>query len=155
MDDLGQKQLNNVGQQLKDPIDYVSQEIISDLISKAYPIGSIYINVNGIVPNISLGFGVWSAFGSGKVLVGIDTTDADFDTAEKTGGEKTHTLTTTEMPSHSHTVNVGNTGIGALSLTVSGQNSNFQAGAVGSTGGDVAHNNVQPYIVVYMWKRTA
>lgn len=132
---------------------YTLVSTVGDAIRTIYPVGSIYISTLSTNPVTLLGFGTWAAFGAGKVLVGIDGTDADFDTAEETGGEKTHVLTSTEMPAHTHTVGYGYTG-GAVP---NGGNEGSTAAAItsSSTGGDGAHNNVQPYIVVYMWKRTA
>ena len=73
--------------------------------SLMYPVGSIYTNASDSTnPATLLGFGTWTAFGAGKVPVGFNSADSDFNTAEKTGGEKTHKLTTTEMPSHGHGV---------------------------------------------------
>ena len=119
------------------------------------PVGSIYISTVPTNPGTLFGFGTWVSFGSGKVLVGFDPSDADFNTVEGTGGEKNHTLSITEMPSHNHPIsNVGFTstpGPGAgQRLTDSG------AGLVtDSTGGGVSHNNLQPYIVLYFFKRIA
>jgi microcystin-dependent protein len=106
--------------------------------------------------------GTWSAFGSGRVLVGVDTGDSDFDTVEETGGSKTHTLTTSEMPAHKHDwalseydgpYDYGTGGeAGNVAETTDGRNRNMNTETVG---GGSAHNNVQPYITVYMWKRTA
>ena len=126
-----------------------------------YPIGSIYISTNSANPSTYLG-GTWEAFATGRTLVGIDANDTSFDTVEEVGGEKTHTLTTTEMPSHNHTqpyrIFVGGaketnglTTGSAFSDTGVGRVSS----AINSAGGSQAHNNLQPYIVVYMWKRTA
>lgn len=67
-----------------------------------YPVGAIYISTVGTNPATFLGFGTWAAFGAGRVMVGYNASDPDFDTAEETGGSKTHTLTTAEMPSHTH-----------------------------------------------------
>ena len=65
----------------------------NEIIKKAYPVGSIYINANnGTNPSSLLGFGSWSRFGEGRVLVSQDSTDADFDAIGETGGEKTHQL---------------------------------------------------------------
>lgn len=64
-----------------------------------YPVGSIYMSVVNTNPSVLFG-GTWVEFGSGRVVVGVDTGDADFNTVEKTGGAKTHTHTT---PVHSHT----------------------------------------------------
>ena len=72
-------------------------------MSDVYPVGSIYINAtNANNPSSLLGFGTWVAFGAGRVPVGIDATQSEFDTAEEVGGAKTHTLTTSELPSHTH-----------------------------------------------------
>lgn len=69
-----------------------------------YPVGSIYTSINSTDPSTLFG-GTWERFGKGKVLVGVDEDDSDFSEANKTGGEKTHTLTVDEMPSHTHTQN--------------------------------------------------
>lgn len=72
------------------------------LLDLMYPVGSIYISVNDTNPSILFG-GTWERFAQGKTLVGVNESEDEFDTVEKTGGEKTHTLTTTEMPAHTHT----------------------------------------------------
>lgn len=129
-----------------------------------YPVGSIYTNA-GVATNPAtlLGFGTWTAFGAGRVMVGYDSGQTEFDTLEETGGAKTHTLTIGEMPAHTHDVNGGSNndylglvgggqggwGIGA------GTNNNIYRTNLDSSGGGGAHNNLQPYIVVHMWKRTA
>ena len=128
-----------------------------------YPVGSIYTAIVSTNPATLLGVGTWAAFGAGKVMVGIDSGDTDFDTVEETGGAKTdsHTLTESEIPSHSHTLQGVRTDLGSGS--VSGVNnlvSNYKGQSTqqtASTGGGGAHTHdiVQPYIVVYMWKRTA
>ena len=135
----------------------------TNIFDKIYPVGSIYINAtNSTNPGTLLGFGTWTAFGAGRVPVGIDSSDTDFDTAEETGGSKTHTLTTNELPSHTHThtVQTGrsfSSSIGNAPVVQGSDNTVLSSSAVttSSTGGGSAHNNVQPYIVVYMWKRTA
>jgi hypothetical protein len=132
------------------------------LLSKApparLPVGSIYINASASTnPATLLGYGTWVAFGSGRVLVGHDSGDADFNTAEKVGGAKTHTLTINELPkiwADGNVVGVrpGNAGFNT------GSGSGFEAGSSAVTltnGGDEAHNNLQPYITVHMWKRVA
>ena len=129
----------------------------TNFFDKIYPVGSIYINAtNSTNPGTLLGFGTWAAFGAGKVPVGIDSSDSDFDTAEETGGSKTHTLTISELPAHTHTVETKvSSGVdGTHPLGSSGSTSQGTR-ATSSTGGGTAHNILQPYIVVYMWKRTA
>jgi Microcystin-dependent protein len=128
------------------------------MVDKIYPVGSIYMSATlstAAAVGAALG-GTWVAWGAGRVPVGVDTSDVDFDTAEETGGEKTHTLTTNEMPKHSHSVtNQDTTGF----LVPSGNYYSLissQAGAsTGQAGGDQPHNNLQPYITCYMYKRTA
>ena len=65
---------------------------------KAIAGGGLYVNVTGTNPNTELGYGTWTAFGAGRVLVGLDAVDTEFDTAEETGGSKTHVLTANEVP---------------------------------------------------------
>ena len=128
-------------------------------LADVYPVGSIYINAAVATnPATLLGFGTWVAFGTGRTMVGIDASQTEFDTLEETGGSKTHTLTTSELPSHTH-----NNPSGILpapnsnDVDVTGGNGRTLGNnvATDATGGGSAHNNLQPYIVVYMWKRTA
>ncbi len=74
-----------------------------DLLNKTYPIGSIYMSVNSTSPATLFG-GTWVRWGNGRIPVGVDTSQTEFNTVGKTGGEKTHTLTEAEMPQHSHTI---------------------------------------------------
>ena len=101
---------------------------------KIWPVGSIHISVSPTNPSDLMGFGTWTAFGAGRVLVGLDGGDASFDTVEETGGEKTQTS--------------GQASVGAT-----------QRGSTANTLTPRAHTHdtsvLQPYIVVYMWKRTA
>ena len=126
------------------------------LLNLIYPVGSIYMSATNTNPGSTLG-GTWVAWGSGKVPVGIDSTDADFDTAEKTGGKKTHTLTINEMPSHNHNIRAGEEGAEVHNefgpINTSNKNK-YQILSLYS-GGNQPHNNLQPYIVCYMFKRTA
>jgi len=134
-------------------------------LADVYPVGSIYINASdGTNPGTLLGFGTWVAFGAGRVPVGIDAGQTEFDTAEETGGAKTHTLSTAELPSHYHLSGYGadattrygaTTGLSSVRIDNDGD-SYFSTSAAhtSSTGSGTAHNNLQPYIVVYMWKRT-
>jgi len=135
------------------------------LNAAAYPIGSIftttvaYADSDAVVT--AIGGTTWEAFGAGRVLIGAGST-ADSQptpetvafTAGNEGGEFNHTLTEAEMPSHTHTFGRHVTdGAYATGLQHSGTaESTFTSTA---TGGDDEHNNLQPYIVVYFWKRTA
>jgi hypothetical protein len=70
-------------------------------LSSVYPVGSVYINASvSTNPGTLLGFGTWAAFGAGRVMVGLDAGQAEFNTLGQTGGTKTHTLTVNEIPSH-------------------------------------------------------
>ena len=181
-------------------------------IDMIYPIGSIYISVNNVNPGTYLTGTTWVAFASGRTLVGVDTTQTEFDTVEETGGEKTHLLTSAEsgVPSQEHTYTrptVSSSGYIANGITGGShshpQNVTANAGSGGTgvrqdwdmdgagfgtyaqgistgpaththnlpnhthtlTGGGVAnntaadasqsHNNLQPYITTYMWKRVS
>jgi hypothetical protein len=128
-------------------------------IQAIYPVGSIYINAAVATnPGTLLGFGTWVVFGTGKVIVGFDTNDADFNTVQETGGAKTHTLSTAELPSHTHSFTLDSSENGGTSHDHSlfpDSSSSSEGFTTGATGGGGAHNNVQPYIVVYMWRRTA
>jgi len=123
-------------------------------LEAVYPVGSIYINsTTSRNPSSLLGFGTWTAFGTGRVMVGYTSGDSDFNTLEQTGGAKTHTLTIAEMPSHNHSYTY--TSSSNVNIDAGGSYNSTASGTTGNTGGGGAHNNLQPYIVVRMWKRTA
>jgi hypothetical protein len=124
-------------------------------LQAVYPVGSIYINAAVATnPGTLLGFGTWAAFGAGRVIVGLNAADSDFDTVQETGGAKTHTLSTAELPSHTHNSNFVTGGTGVSGVNTAG-NYDAATNATSATGGGGAHNNLQPYIVAYMWRRTA
>lgn len=126
-----------------------------------YPVGSVYVSTVDTSPSELFG-GTWVTFGSGKTLVGVDPSQTEFASVELTGGEKEHILTINEMPSHGHTSYYYNSS-GTLSWGYNYSNGNGKetssttpsTSGIGLTGGSEAHNNLQPYITVYMWKRTA
>lgn len=171
-----------------------------------YHIGKIIMSTENVNPATYLGFGTWQLWGSGRVPVGINTSDTDFNISEKTGGAKTHTLTAAQIPSHKHTYTKANSPTGSTALTINqipshnhkitgdniwGQNKGYGNVNVGSTnnankanvvnttttsvgggqghthtvstssantgsvGSGSAHNNLQPYITCYMWKRVS
>lgn len=203
------------------------------LLDLTYPVGAIYMSVNSTNPSSLFG-GTWVAWGTGRVPVAIDTSQTEFNTVEKTGGAKTHTLSVSEMPSHTHVQNSHNhtqnahthvqnshnhtqnshnhtqnahshgtrykgfSGVssstsgffmlrrndsadsydgtdtdGAISATATNKattatnnattatnqnttaTNNATTATNQNTGGGGAHNNLQPYITCYMWKRTA
>ena len=85
---------------------YTTVQEVKDMLAsqtlKEYPVGSIYMSVSGTNPSSFLG-GTWVAWGSGRVPVGVNTSDGNFNTVEKTGGTATETLSVSQMPSHTHT----------------------------------------------------
>jgi len=125
------------------------------MLETIYPVGSIYINAGVATnPGTLLGFGTWTAFGTGRTIVGVDSSDTDFDTVRETGGAKTHQLTISELPAHTHNVTMS-TSDSDNDFLSEGNNTGTSTFTTSSTGGDQAHNNLQPYITAYMWRRTA
>lgn len=118
----------------------------------AYPVGAIYLSVTDANPAALFG-GTWERIG-GRFLLGADSTYA----AGSTGGEAAHTLTVDEMPKHNHDVdNLNASGNATPFMTVQAQDKRGFGGNVKTmyAGGGKAHNNMPPYLAVYMWKRTA
>jgi hypothetical protein len=143
------------------------------LNAAAYPVGAIFTTTTAYADSAAvvtaIGGTTWVAFGAGKVLVGLDSGDTDFDTSAETGGAKTAsgtsgstTLSTSQIPSHTHT-GAQSTGTSVSADAVGGQATYHVTSSTttGSTGGGSGHTHstststVQPYIVVYFWKRTA
>jgi hypothetical protein len=127
---------------------------VVEVLKKVYPVGCIYTSTVSTNPNTLFGFGTWSEYGQGRVLVG-KSAEAEFDTAGKTGGAKTHTLIEAEMPEHRHsyTTRYNATSFGATSITWSSATGSTETSYSSYSGSGEAHNNLQPYIVVYFWKR--
>ena len=126
-------------------------------LDEVFPINSIYISMNSTNPSQLLGGGTWTRIAKGQTLVGLDENDSDFKTAEKTGGEKSHQLTIDEMPSHNHEYYspiVQSVVPGNSTLVYGNYNKQYIIGT-SYTGGNGSHNNLQPYLVTYIWKRTA
>lgn len=128
------------------------------LLNVIYPVGSIYISAVNQNPGTLFGFGTWEQIKDRFLLAAGSSYSAG-----STGGEATHTLTEDEMPSHNHVL--GNSTIvyvngGAKKLDSSGNstaadlNTNYGY-TTKSTGGGEAHNNMPPYLAVYVWKRTS
>jgi hypothetical protein len=155
------------------------------VLASMYPVGSIYINAAvSTNPGTLLGFGTWTAFGAGRVMVGLNASDSSFDTLEETGGSKdavvvSHTHSVTDE-GHAH--KLLSSGRGMISggsntaffdtykttsnLTFqnltsgsaeanAGSETNTTGISIQSAGESGTNKNLQPYIVVYMWKRTA
>ena len=225
---LNAANMNNIETGIEELKEYVSN-MKSNILNAAYPVGSIYLSVSSTDPSSLFG-GTWEAWGSGKVPVGINTSDTDFDTVEETGGVKSVTLTSAQcgVPAHAHglnnhvhglnshthglnshkhslgshthsvgtamafnpggtvsrkplasgrsyhgfaSTNVDDLIYGATASAASG-NTGAASGSTGAASGNTAaasgntanntaanasasHTNLQPYIVCYMWKRTA
>ena len=143
---------------------------VSDLLKVVYPVGAIYISTVATNPNTLFGFGTWVAYATGRTLIGVDADQSEFATAGSTGGTKTHTLSTAEMPAHGHTVNdpghthsfttiQPNSGSSGTTRGTQGPGIGIAAATTGiwlsNTGSGAAHNNLQPYIVTYIWRRSA
>lgn len=133
---------------------------------RQYPVGEIYTTRREGNPATLLGFGTWERYAQGRVLVGYDEGDASFNAQDKTGGAKTHALTEAELPAHRHRIGIAGGGDAVRvdrwiedpsSDNLVGGNTSAYARSVenSSVGGGQAHNNLQPYITVFMWKRTA
>ena len=119
-----------------------------------YPVGSIYFNAQVATnPATLLGFGTWAAYGGGRVMVGVHSSGT-FDGLNETGGAETHTMSVAEMPAHTHTYGKSTTNEAMSIHDIYGLRGAATTNT-SSTGGGDAHNNIQPYITVYMWKRTA
>lgn len=124
----------------------------SSLLSKTYPVGAIYLSASETSP-ASLFGGTWERLKDRFLLAAGDSY-----TAGSTGGEATHTLTVDEMPNHYHQQYVGamDGSWGERSDYVSDQHcSGYPQGMTGVAGGSQPHNNMPPYLAVYMWKRVA
>lgn len=148
--------------------------IIKQQILDSYPVGSIYISTSETNPSEFIG-GTWESYGQGRTIVGAgsgtdtNSTSMQF-AANTTGGEYTHKLTIAEMPSHTHTFVEGGSALalhtgaspneqirnGGFCFTGSyWTNTNKYTTDINATGGSESHNNIQPYIVTYMWKRVS
>ena len=148
---------------------------VQSVLQVLYPVGSVYSNATvSTNPGTLLGFGTWTAFGAGKVMVGLDSGDATFSTVGNTGGSKdaitvshTHTATSTVTdPGHKHQYYLktgtasgpsasGNETNGYLADTTTSSTGISVSTTNASTGSSGTNANLMPYIVVYCWKRTA
>lgn len=125
------------------------------LLDVFYPIGTIYESTKPDNPATFMG-GTWSRFGNGRVLVGVDETDPTFNVPLQIGGEKAHTLSIQEIPSHTHGFRGGgeNNYVRVEPSSTYGYSGNSDKTTT-ATGGGQAHNNLQPFVTVYRWQRTA
>ena len=132
------------------------ENALEQVFGMIYPVGSIYMSVNSTNPSTYFG-GTWVAWGSGRVPVGVNTSDTSFNTVEKTGGHK-------EIQAHSHTISRQWQGTGfqtpygepyaGWGVQDAFSSTNPTWSHTSSYGGGNS-GNLQPYITCYMWKRTA
>ena len=131
---------------------------VIEVLKKVYQVGCIYTSTVATSPATLFGFGTWEAFGEGTVLVG-KASSGTFDTAGATGGSETVTLSVAQMPTHNHKANIGASVnvVNIANTMVTGTQDYTDSASVGmsTTGGSEAHTNLQPYIVVYFFRRTA
>jgi hypothetical protein len=146
----------------------VNVEFVLKMLSKLIPpIGFIYMSASSDNPSTIYPDTIWTRWGEGRVPVGVDASHTEFNSGEKTGGEKAHTLTIAEMPSHTHVQEPHNHAFSAYSGL---DGTDGHAGRYGwifgnsvnvdsttavnkNAGGDHEHNNLQPHITCYMFKR--
>ena len=163
------KLLSNILNTLKEDL---KKEIKKEIHNEEHPIGSLEPNTSGTNPAEYLGIGTWVEWGKGRVPVGVDVNDSDFDTVEKTGGEKTHTMTENEMFEHYHYLAASGNGKQLSNeeesaLARYSVNSDYNYSFRGQRdytptwyrssveGGNQPFNIQQKYITCYMWKRIA
>lgn len=178
MDSNGDTHLNNLNANTITAKTF-NGKTVNDIALSAWPIGSIYISMTNVDPGSLLG-GTWKRISQGRMLLGAD--DSTYK-AGATGGEAMHTLTAAEMPAHSHGIstsgdhnhkfygsdnNNGNTSEGAgMGMDTGGNgymsrnmiyytaNAGAHTHTISNSGGGAAHNNMPPYLVCYIWQRTA
>lgn len=125
-----------------------------------YAVGDLYLTINPENPKTRLGYGTWELYGPGRAIVCVDTFDSDFNIVGKTVGEKKHTLSIDEIPSHYHNLNNAKISNQFTSGDTKGvdwilNGANWGDISSQSTGGNQPHNNIQPSITCYIWLRTA
>ena len=146
---------------------------VQAVMQTLHPVGSIYTAIISTNPGTLFGFGTWTAFGAGRMLISLDSSNVLFDTAEETGGSANATL-----PSHTHTATVTDPGHAHNALTLANSiagtsatavrpdgtvfaGSIIQAAVTGITvansteGASATNANYPPFIAVYMWKRVS
>lgn len=134
------------------------------LIDKIYPVGSIYISTSASFNPATAWGGTWKKTADGRCLIGANSTYP----LGSTGGEETHYITIDELPSHDHnladwamswkmtgTKGEVNLGVAATSEAWTNNRGYFKSQTSKATGGGQPHNNMQPYLAVNIWERTA
>lgn len=123
-------------------------------ILDAYPVGSVYISTTSTNPSQLFG-GTWEAFAVGRTLIGIDPSQTEFDAVNETGGAKTKTLSESEMPAHTHTVaEASSASGGAGTMAYDANSAKANSMNTGSAGSGTAFSIMNPYLVVFIFRRT-
>lgn len=118
-------------------------------------VGDIHISIDSSNPSARFG-GTWERIAKGQAIVGVNESDSDFSTPEKTGGEKTHALTAEENGPHTHSYTItDNNNLVNVSPSQTYGTRLTSNSTTGSSGDGKPHNNLQPFFTLYIWKRTA
>ncbi len=134
--------------------------LANNLLNNVYPVGSIYMSVNSTNPSSLFG-GTWEAWGAGKVPVGVNANDTDFDTAEETGGSKTKTLVQNNLPQGTEVLGLRTNGQYSNGMWKPNTEDSYSATPLESIAGYSSSDYgqpfsvMQPYITCYMWKRVS
>ena len=138
--------------------DIVTMETLLKIM-QVYKVGDLYLTTNTAEPQVILGYGKWVRFGEGRALVGVSTKASDPDWTKGVAsqyGEYEHQLTESEMPSHTHDLNYNVGTIAGAGNPATDNDSSFKSFIKTEVSGkDRPHNNVQPSITVYVWRRVA
>lgn len=128
---------------------YLNRELLNALL----PINKVELFYDDLDHSNYFGY-TWELISQGRVPVGLDVNDTDFNEIGKIGGEKKHKLTVNEMPAHTHGISTmgGSELASGYSYANGGSYNNAFTQA---TGGNQPHNNMQPYIVMAFWRRVA
>ena len=131
-------------------------EAFTGFMKNIYPVGSIYMSVNSTSP-VDLFGGEWERIKDTFLLSAGDIYEAG-----DNGGEASHTLSEEELPAHTHSANsigLSSSGYSSGGYAAMRSNNHSQMGDhrtnVSSVGGNKPHNNMPPYLAVYVWQRTA
>lgn len=170
------------------------QKLANNTLERMWPVGSVYINASDDTnPGTTIGFGTWEVFATGRMLLGVDESDTDFNAVGKTGGAKTVALTEAQNGRHRHSVDPPNTSTSSNSHShnISSILDNLGGGSTNNaltsypganirivsnkstsshshshsvnipafnsaySGNGEAHDNMSPWVTVYMWRRTS
>ena len=161
----GSKEGGGVKGTMKRSLEGDMDRLKGEIINAIYPVGSIYISVSSTSPETMFG-GTWEQIKGRFLLACGDNGDGWNYSPGSIGGEPVHTLTVNEMPSHNHGITAKGVNSGASTSSKPGNypididqdkesNWNVNTITIGYKGGSAAHNNMPPYLTVWVWKRVA